>query len=74
MQNNNEEQMIVFKSYGNNKYNVDRLIFLMMEINILKEKIQAHDTGHIYTTINTLESEIQEIRNHLTKEQNDSIR
>jgi FtsZ-binding cell division protein ZapB len=66
--------MIIFKSYGNNKYNVDRLIFLIMEINILKEKIRPEDTGHIYTTINTLESEVEEIRKHLTKEENDAIR
>ena len=66
--------MRVIKSYGSNIYNVDRLIFLMQEISILKEKIQPEDTGHIYTTISTLESEVEEIRKHLTQEQNDSIR
>ena len=43
----------------------DRLIFLMEEISILKTKIRPEDTGHIYTTISTLESRIEEIRGEL---------
>jgi len=27
--------------------------------------LQPHDTGHIHTTINTLESRVEEIRNNL---------
>ena len=43
----------------------DRLVFLMEEISILKTKIRPEDTGHIYTTISTLESRIEEVRGEL---------
>ena len=41
---------------------VDRLVFLMDEIAILKTRIQPEDTGHIYTTISTLESRVEEVK------------
>ena len=44
---------------------IDRLVILMEEIAILKSRLQPHDTGHIHTTINTLESRVEEIRNNL---------
>ena len=44
---------------------VDRLIFLMEEIAILQSKLRPEDTGHIYTTISTLESRIEEVRGEL---------
>ena len=34
---------------------ITRFQVLMEEIAYLKTKIQPHDTGHIYTTISTLE-------------------
>ena len=40
---------------------------LREEINVLKERLQPHDTGHIYTTISTLEERIQEINKLLEK-------
>jgi hypothetical protein len=43
----------------------DRLVFLMEEISILKTKIRPEDTGHIYTTISTLESRVEEVRGEL---------
>tara|TARA_B100001564_G_C20217808_1_gene480255 strand:+ start:325 stop:498 length:174 start_codon:yes stop_codon:yes gene_type:complete len=46
---------------------VDRLVFLMEEISILKSRLQPEDTGHIHTTISTLESRVEEIRNNLVK-------
>ena len=46
---------------------VDRLVFLMEEIAILKTKIQPEDTGHIYTTISTLESRVEEIKNNISE-------
>ena len=46
---------------------VDRLVFLMEEISILKSRLQPEDTGHIHTTINTLESRVEEIRNNLVE-------
>ena len=44
---------------------VDRLVFLMEEIAILKTKIQPEDTGHIYTTISTLESRVEEVKKNI---------
>jgi len=40
---------------------------LKEEINVLKDRIQPHDTGHIHTTISTLEERIQEINKLLEK-------
>ena len=34
---------------------------LLCEIEILKSKIQPHDTGHIHTTIHTLQERCKEI-------------
>ena len=44
---------------------VDRLVMLIEEIAILKSRLQPQDTGHIHTTISTLESRVEEIRNNL---------
>ena len=44
---------------------VDRLVFLMEEIAILKTKIRPEDTGHIYTTISTLESRVEEVKKNI---------
>ena len=46
---------------------VDRLVFLMEEIAILKTKIQPDDTGHIYTTISTLESRVEEVKKSISE-------
>ena len=46
---------------------IDRLVILMEEIAILKSRLQPHDTGHIHTTINTLESRVEQIRNNLAE-------
>ena len=35
------------------------------EINVLQERLQPHDTGHIHTTINTLEERVQEINKQI---------
>ena len=44
---------------------IDRLVFLMEEIAILKTKIQPEDTGHIYTTISTLEDRVEEVKKNI---------
>ena len=44
---------------------VDRLIFLMEEIAILQSKLRPEDTGHIHTTISTLQNRVEEIRSSL---------
>ena len=46
---------------------IDRLVMLMEEIAILKSRLQPHDTGHFHTTISTLESRVEEIRNNLAE-------
>ena len=46
---------------------VDRLIFLMEEIAILQSRLRPEDTGHIHTTISTLQSRVEEIRNGLAE-------
>ena len=38
---------------------------LREEINVLKERLQPHDTGHIHMTINTLEERVQEINKQI---------
>ena len=40
---------------------------LREEINVLKERLQPEDTGHIHTTISTLEDRVKEINEELEK-------
>ena len=47
---------------------------LQEEIGVLKDRIQPHDTGHIHTTIDTLEDRVKEINEELDKNKlDDSI-
>lgn len=43
------------------RYNFEHIIHLIREIDHLKTEIQPHDTGHIYTTIATLERRVNEL-------------
>lgn len=38
---------------------------LKEEIKVLRSRIEPHDTGHLYTTINTLEHRVSELRKSL---------
>ena len=38
---------------------------LREEISVLKERLQPEDTGHIHTTISTLEERVQEINKQI---------
>ena len=38
---------------------------LQEEIGVLKDRIQPHDTGHIHTTISTLEDRVKEINQQI---------
>ena len=38
---------------------------LLAEIEVLKSRLEPHDTGHLHTTINVLEERVQEILNSL---------
>ena len=40
---------------------------LREEISVLKERLQPHDTGHIHTTINTLEQRVQEMNEEVER-------
>lgn len=44
---------------------VDYLSVLMEEVQILRSRLQPHDTGHIHTTINVLEERIEEIKDKI---------
>jgi len=46
---------------------LDRMVILMEEIAILKSRIQPEDTGHLHTTISTLENRVLEIKEKLSK-------
>ncbi len=47
---------------------VERLIFLVEEIGVLKTRIREHDTGHIHTAINVLEHRVNEIKEKFNNE------
>ena len=47
---------------------VERLVFLVEEIGILKTKIREHDTGHIHTSIGVLEHRVKEVKEKLNNE------
>jgi len=44
---------------------------LKEEINVLQDRIQPHATGHIHTTISTLEGRVKEINEILEKNKMD---
>ena len=47
----------------------EKISVLKEEIDIFKSRIEEHDTGHLYTTISTLEHRIEELQ----KEQKELI-
>ena len=46
---------------------------LVNEIEILASQIENHDTGHLYTTINSLQHRLTEINKHLTEKENKPV-
>ena len=48
----NQHKLLGLKSYKS---------FLLNEIEVLKSKLQPHDTGHIHTAIRVLEERCKEI-------------
>lgn len=48
----NQHKLLGLKSYKS---------FLLNEIEVLKSKLQPHDTGHIHTAISVLEERCKEI-------------
>ena len=50
------------------QYTLEHIIHLVREIDYLKTQIQPHDTGHIYTTISTLENRVAELMSEHDKD------
>ena len=46
----------------------ERLVLLMDEISIAKCRLQPEDTGHIHTSINYLESRVEEVQKEIDEE------
>ena len=46
----------------------NRLTVLKEEVELLKEQIRPHDTGHIHTTISVLNQQINEIEETINYE------
>ena len=51
-----------------NMTEVDRLVFLIEEIDVQKSRMEEHGTGHIHTTIRVLKDRVEEIRRTLNNE------
>jgi hypothetical protein len=47
---------------------VDRLVYLVEEIGILKTRIEERGTGHIRTAINVLNERVSELKEKLNNE------
>lgn len=43
------------------QYDMEHIVHLIREIDYLRTQIRPHDTGHIYTTISTLEDRVEEL-------------
>ena len=52
------------------KEKIDHMFALMNEVKILVGRLRPQDTGHIHTTINTLNDRVDEIKHELSKEDN----
>lgn len=65
---------ILTDTFGNDKGKIGQahLAALVVEIEVLKSKIQPHDTGHIHTAISVLNERIAEIESCLNEYYNQS--
>jgi len=52
------------------KDKIDHMFALMNEVRILVGRLRPEDTGHIHTTIDTLNERVDEIKHELSKEDN----
>ena len=53
------------RKYRMTENQMEHMIFLLKEIRILEKRIQPHDTGHIHTTIRTLDNRVKEIQDKI---------
>ena len=63
---NRKQRYIILINIGEHKTMMDKAIqtyisVLKAEVQHLKSKLEAHDTGHIHTTIGTLTHRIKEL-------------
>ena len=49
---------------------MNHMFALMNEVKILVGRLQPENTGHIHTTIGTLNGRVEEIKHELSKEDN----
>jgi hypothetical protein len=49
---------------------MDHMFALIYEINIIKERIEPTDCGHLNTTVGVLEDRVQELRQELSENEN----
>ena len=52
---------------GDRKKKVDHMMTLIDEIVIISERLMPHDTGHLHTAVNVLQSRVEELREELSK-------
>ena len=50
----------------NKNKKLDHMLALTEEVNVLTQRLQPHDTGHIHTTISTLRERIGELKEELS--------
>jgi len=43
-------------------HDVERIIFIMEEISVLKSKVRQEDTGNIRTAISVMEDRVEELK------------
>jgi len=46
---------------------MDHMFALLKEIDIIKQRFQPSDTGHLHTAVNVLQERVQEIREEIVK-------
>ena len=51
----------------NKKEIVEVIKVLRKEVEILTSRLEPHDTGHLHTAVNVLQSRVEELREELSK-------
>ena len=51
----------------NKKEIVETIKVLRKEVEILTSRLEPHDTGHLHTAVNVLQSRVDELREELSK-------
>jgi len=59
------------KKFETRKEKMNHMFVLMNEVSILISRLQPEDTGHLHTTIDTLNYRVDELRYELEKEKDE---